>query len=258
MASTVQVKEVLGRVSVLLLDASPQFTRWTESELVDWLNDAQMAITKYLPAACVRTDVIKLKPGTRQSIESIAAADCKPGDGSTPSGPILGKQIIDFIRNMGADGTSPGRVLRVVDRSTHDASIPNWHQLVGPSVGTVTYNQAVPRYFYVNPGVPPGGIWVEIAYTADPVRIVKPATPTSPSLYSVETGTSSALISVADEFVDDLTNYIAARANMKDGKESSRADATMYAGLFTGSLNSKVAALTGTNPGIKSLPGITG
>ena len=72
MASTVLVRDLIRRVSVLLQDTAPQFERWPEQELVDWLNDAQVAITKFLPAACARVDAIRLKPGTRQSIETIA------------------------------------------------------------------------------------------------------------------------------------------------------------------------------------------
>ena len=45
------VREVLRRVCTLLTDVSPQFVRWSEGELVDWVNDGQLAIARYLPTA---------------------------------------------------------------------------------------------------------------------------------------------------------------------------------------------------------------
>ncbi len=255
MTATVTVREVIRRISVLLNEQSPQYVRWMETELVDWLNDAQMAITSFLPSACSRVDAIKLKPGTRQSIESIAAADCKPGDGSTPTTgtTIAGKQILDFIRNMGTDGASPGRPLRLVSREVLDSQSPGWHAVSGPSVATVCFNPQTPLYFYVYPGVPANtNVWAELAYTAAPLKIPNTGSPGA-ELY-LTSGSNATVISVADEYVDDLVNYVVARANMKDMKEASPAAATTFTALFTNSLNAKVQARTGSNPNLKALP----
>ena len=55
-------------------------------------------------AKASRVDALKLKPDTLQSIETIVATDCKPGDGTTPMQPIFGMQFIRLVNNMGADG----------------------------------------------------------------------------------------------------------------------------------------------------------
>lgn len=254
MASTVLVKEVLRRVAVLLQDASPQFQRWTEREQVDWLNDAQVAITKFLPAACSRIDAIKLKPGTRQSIETIAGVDCKPGDGSTPGQPIYGTQVLDVIRNMGADGATPGRAIRAVDRDILDSQSPDWHTVAKPYVSSYMYDPRMPRYFYVTPGVQASGgnVWAEVAYTAQPLRIDNSAA-TGSEQYRFD-GTSTATISIADEHIDDLVNYVVARANMKDAEWADGNKASAFSQLFVSSLNAKVTALTGNNPNLTRLP----
>jgi hypothetical protein len=253
-ASTITVKEALWRAGVILQDVSPQFVRHPEAELVTWADDAQLALFKFLPSSGSRVDAIKLKPGTRQSIETIAAADCKPGDGTTPSQPILGLQLLDLVRNMGADGLTPGAVIRPVPRQILDDQTPSWHSILGPVVRQFTYDPTTPRYFYVTPGVPAGGnVWVELAYTAQPARIPNTGTPGA-ELY-LDGGTNTTRLSVADEFIEDIVNYIVARAYMKNAQYAGNDQrASTFASLFLNSLNGKVAAQTGTNPNLKFLP----
>lgn len=253
MASTIKVKDVLHRISVALQDVSPQFDGWPERELVEWFDDAQMAITKFLPSSCSRLDAFKLKPGTRQSIEAIAAADCKPGDGSTPSGTIYGKQLIDLRRNMGADGLTPGKAIRVGDRRRKDVQSPMWHTVTGTVVLQFFFDPQTPRYFYVSPAVPASpAVWVEGAFTAQPARI--PNTGTAGSELYLWDGANTTVISIDDEHVDDIVNYVLARARMKDIADNKTGEASAYTALFTASINAKASALTGHNPNLKRLP----
>lgn len=253
MAATYTVREVLWRVSGLLNDTDPQFDRWPEIELVGWLNDAHLAIAKFLPMASSRVDAIKLKPGTRQSLETIAAADCIPGDGTTPTAPILGMQLLSLNRNMGASGASPGRTIRVVDRDVLDAQLSGWHTVTGTEVREFTYDPQVPRYFYVSPGVHAStAVWVEAAYNAQPIRIPAGGNPGS-EVY-LFSGSNATKISLADEYMDDLVNYTAARARMKNNDVTGEGNANIFAQMFLGSLNSKVQAVSGSNPNLKQLP----
>lgn len=254
MAATTLVRDLLWRVSDLLQDVAPQFNRWPEAELVRWLNDAQLAITKFLPAACSRIDTIKLKPGTRQSIEVILAADCIPGDGSTPVTPVYGVQLLDVIRNMGPDGITPGHAIpQPVDRRILDTQRTGWHTVEGAKVNQITYDPRTPRHFYTQPAVPNTRYWVEIAYIAQPALIPNTGTPGA-ELYAYE-GSSTARISIGDEHVDDLTNYVCARAYMKNAEFAGNDNKAMqFSALFTGSLNAKVAAITGNNPNLQRLP----
>lgn len=251
MASTELVKDVLWRASVLLLDASPQFARWTENELVDWLNDAQRAITKFLPAACSRIDAIKLKAGTRQSIETIQAADCIPGDGTTPAVAINGTQLLDVMRNMGSNGTTAGIPVRRIEREVLDSQTPNWHTVAAAAVRSYMHDPRTPRHFYVSPGVT-GTVWVEISYTASPIKVPNTGAPGT-ELYA-KAGSNTTVISVADEHLDDLVNYIVARANMKDAEWADGNKAAAFSAQFVNSLNAKVAAITNNNPNLRILP----
>lgn len=252
MAATILAKDVLRRVSVQLTDApnsAGQFTRWTERELVDWLNDGQRVIAKYLPASCARVDAIKLKPGTRQSIETIPAASVLPGDGSTPSD-VRGKQLLDVIRGMGANGTTPGRAIRVSARDVLDAAAPDWHTRSSVVITDYVYDPRTPNVFWVYPGAPSAGtLWVELAYLANPNEVP----------YSADTmrldGASTVRISIDDQYVDDLVNYILARAHLKEAEVAGNAAiAGAHVNMFVASINAQAAAMTGTNPNLKMLP----
>lgn len=249
---TILVKDLFFRVSSQLQDLSPQFTRWTQREFVDSLNDGQKAIAKYMPWSCARIDSVKLKPGTRQSIESIAASDIIAGDGS-PAAAVTGTVLQSVIRNMGSNGSTPGRAVRVVDREILDINTPDWHGSAAAAtpIAAFVFDPRTPKVFYVSPGIPAVGTWwAELSFLADPVTIVQAAEGT----YGKD-GASVATISVDDKYVDDLLNYILARAFMKDAEYASNPGlASAYTTLFTASINAQAAAVTGVNPNLQSLP----
>lgn len=256
MAATILVKEAVWSICCLLNDEKDQFSRWPEMGIVGWINDARRAITKYLPAAFSRVDAIKLRPGTLQSIESIAVADCKPGDGSTPTVPIIGSQLLDVICNMGADGLTPGRAIRLITdgREAMDAQNPNWHSQTAAAVRNVLFDPRAPRHFHVTPGVPTSpAVWIRACYAAQPIPIPNTGVPGS-ELY-LFSGGSTAKLDLDDEFFDDIVNYACARAFMKNSQVAgSGPSAAAYTSLFTGSINAKVAAITGNNPNLQRLP----
>lgn len=257
MPGTIKVKEVIRRISALLQDNNPQFSRMSETEIVDFLNDAQAAIYKFLPSACSRIDAIKLVPGTLQSIENIAAANCKPGDASVPTAPIIGSLLLDVICNMGSAGTVPGKSVRAMTegRELLDAFNLNWHSEAGTDVVNFLFDPRMPRHFHVTPGAPAAtAVWVRVAYIAMPLLIPNTGTPGA-ELYA-SAGGSSATISVHDEHVDDLVNYTCARLLMKNAQYSAATgmSADAYGALFVGSINAKAVSIMGYNPNLKHLP----
>lgn len=256
MAGTILVREALRRASNLLNDLVPaQFQRHTERDCVDYLNDAALAIVKYLLTAGSRLDAVKLKPGTRQSIETIAAADCKPGDGSVPAVPILGINLLRVVRNMGAGGLTPGRAIRIVDQKMLDAQDPDWHAASRAKtvVSGFTYDPALPRYFFVTPPVhATTAVWIDLAYNAQPLKVPAGGAPGSEVYLSG--GSNAAPIPLPDEYIDDLVNYVVARAKMQNTEWADPIGAQFFAGLFLNALNGKVAAVSGANPNLKRLP----
>ena len=255
---TVLVRDVLWRASGLLQDTKPQFYRHAEADMVDALNDTQVALAKFLPSACSRVDTLRLAPGTKQSIASIAPASCKPGDGSTPSTPIQGTQVLDVIRNMGADGLAAGRTIRLVPGKVMDAQNRDWHTEAGTAVKAYVYDPATPRYFWVWPGAhPTTPVWVDVSYTADPLRIPPGAAEDAAAVYG-KAGSNTLTISVADEYIDELVYYVVARMLYRPSEWADAQKGDRFTALFTTALNAKVQALTGVNPNIRHLPMASG
>lgn len=250
MAASILVREVLEQVSRHLTDFAPQFTRWTQVELLSFLNDGQRAVAKYLPTSCARIDAIKLSPGTRQSVDFIPAASVIPGDGSDAAD-VRGNAVLAVSHLMGTNGATPGRALRIVDRDGLDASQPGWH-IVGANATAMptqyTFDPRNPKTFYVCPGVPSAAtLWVEVSYLADPAAI--------PDGNYAATGGSTVKLSIDDKHADDLVNYVMARAYMKESEFAANANlSAAHTNLFTSSINAQSVALTGVNPNLTSLP----
>jgi hypothetical protein len=249
---TTLVREVFHRVSAQLLDLSPQFLRWTQREMVDAANDGQRAIAKYIPSSSARVDAIRLTAGSKQSIELIQAANILPGDGSTPAN-VQGTFFQAAMRNMGANGTAPGNAIRVIDREILDTMTPNWHvpPATWTSVQGVIFDPRFPKVFYIYPALPAAtNWWIEASMLADPVLIQHQ----TEGFYAIG-GSATQTISIDDKYVDDLVNYILARAFMKDAEWASNPQmASNYVSQFAASINAQVTALTGVNPNLQSLP----
>lgn len=254
---TVLMREVLWRASTMLQDTKPQFYRHLERDMVDAVNDAQVAITKFLPSACSRVDAVRLVPGTKQSIQAIPAAFCKPGDGTTPAVPISGTQLLDVIRNMGADGLTPGRAVRLIPGKQQDAIDRDWHTSAATAVKTYVYDPATPRYFWVYPGVHASTqVWVDLSFVAQPLKI--PNTGGEGTELYAWAGSSVQTITIADEHLDDIVNYTVARMLYKPSEFSDVQKGNAFAAMFASSLNAKVQAITGSNPNIRHLPMASG
>jgi hypothetical protein len=253
MASTELVKDVLWRVSDQLQDTNAQFTRWSQRTLVNYLNDAQRVLSKYLPHSCSRVDAIKLSPGTKQSIAFVEADHIVPGDGSTPADTIGNRLIgLGVPRNMGTAGVAPGRAIRPVDRATLDVADPLWHTRTGPYVTSFVYDPNTPKVFYVSPGVPATPpVWVEVSWVPDPYVI--PVGNTGQEYAG--SGSSNVKLSVDDRNVDDIVNYMLARAEMRDAEFAEQQGvAGFYASAFVSSINVQAVAAGLPNPRLRSLP----
>lgn len=254
MALTTKVRDFLGTVCTVLQDISPQFTRWPERELVIYTNFGQRALAKYLPTVGARSDAIRLMPGTKQDLTLVPAARIKPGDGTAAAdayGVSLSKGL---MRNMGADGMTPGLPVRVVDGAALDAADPLWHTKTAAVVREIAFDKLLPRVFWVSPGVPAAGqVWLELPWVAEPRRVPDGGA-AGAELYKVG-GVSNELLGVQDQYVEDLQNYVVAMALMKGSKNNiNLPKAQTHAALFTASVNAQATALTGVNPNLKLLP----
>lgn len=251
MAATILVREVLKQASVLLQDAVPQFANQPESEMVDFLNEGALFVSSLLPMASSRIDSVKLKPGSLQSIETVAEADIIPGDGIALTAPLQGIQVLRLMCNMGSTGLVPGRVIRLTASEVKDSQNPSWRGATGSAVDQYCSDPGTPKYLEVYPGAS-GPVWVRMAWNVQPVRVPNTGTPETPTYHA--SGSNNTRIPLADEYAQVLVNIIVARSNMRKTEWADSNKADYFSSLVLGWLNAKVTAITGTNPNLRTLP----
>lgn len=253
MARTYLVRDFMRDLDNLLKD--PGFVRWSQAERVSYVNAGQMAIAKFVPIAASRTDAVKLRPGSRQSISLIAAADVIPGDGSDAAD-VRGLFLQDIAYNLGADGQTPGAAISIIPRDEMDGFSLTWRQERGDTeIQHYIYDPQQPLYFETYPPVAAAGTWVEMAYVAAPDDIPAPDPDAVPAIDYAPDGASTQVLGIQDRWRDDLLNYTLARCWMKDAEDAANAaNVQLFSGLFVNSINAQVQVLTGHNPNLKNLP----
>lgn len=216
----IPVQDILTRAVDLLLDYDRAATdaRWTDDELIRWINDSRMAIITRKPSACSKIANVVLVGGTLQSI------------------PANGTQLLDVICNMGASGTTPGRSIRRTDRQNIDDDDLFWHQAVPTAtISQFTHDDRLPREFFV---VPPAiaGTQIRIAYAAIPNAVTLPTDQ----------------LDIGLENMDAVINYVAFRAKSKDSQYANAGEASAFYAAFQeslGTLNQTQAAVSPNQPG---------
>lgn len=153
--ATITGQEILSRAGVILQDTTS--VKWPIAELLDWLHDAQREIVLRKPDAYSKNTSIQLTVSqTKQSI---------PSDGV---------MLLDVVRNLGTDGSTPGRAITRTERPILDQQRPDWHtDTPSATVKHYMFNEKDPKTFYVyppQPGSSPGH--VEIIYSAAPDPLI--------------------------------------------------------------------------------------
>lgn len=202
----IKAQSIVTEALTTLLD--PSQVRYSNTELLGYLNDGQREIVRLRPAANTVLSSIQLSAGTRQQI------------------PAGGQELIDVIRGMGSDGQTPGRAVRQVDRHTLDAANPLWHQdTASLDIVHFMFDDRDPTHFYVTPPQPNPAGYVEVSYAAIPADIAL---------------TDS--ITLADSYSTGLLYYVLARAYAKDSGSADFNKASNYQQLFMSLLSGDVAA----------------
>lgn len=146
-------REIIDRAGLMLSDT--EGARWTRTTLLDFVNEAVWQVVLVRPDASAKIVAIQLAPGSRQAL---------PDDGL---------RLLEIIRNMGQDGSSPGQAVRLTERGSLDAANSAWHAGQGASeIAEYLYDIRRPGAYYVYPPAaasPP--VFVEIAYVASPPPI---------------------------------------------------------------------------------------
>lgn len=183
---------VIEKASIQLEDRG--FANWLKPDLLSYLNDGQIAIVGLRPDAKTHVDTVQLAAGTRQTI---AHPDLR---------------VLDVARNMGTNGTTPGRAIRFIEnRAELDLEVPNWH--AAPPNATVRqwmYDQRIPSTWWVYPPQPASG--------QGHVDLVTSRLPTSCTIANVNGGPTTTSIDIDDIYVNPLVEFIVWKAFARDAE----------------------------------------
>lgn len=203
MATT--VNSILTKLKDQILNDSG-YDRWTEAELVAWINEAQVAICSAAADAKVTTNsTYALTSGFRQS----APADAI--------------RILDVVKSSNSSDSTVKPVRRV--QKTHIAAIrPNFYATTAAdNVREWFYDEANPRQFEVYPPAT-ANARVEIIYNPIPTTV-----------------SAGGNLDIADHYAPSVVDYVAYRAFSKDTEDVSPdlGRATAFYNAFASSLGLK-------------------
>ena len=223
MAGTLTGANLLSRIKDTLQDTTS--VRWTEAELLRYINDAQREIVNFRPESSAMTANVQLVTGTKQDL------------------PTDGLRLIKVTRNMSdaSGGASGKRAIRIVNVDILNTQEPDWNDPTvsgdaahGAIVKHYIFDEDDPRNFYVYPGIANGSNgYVEIVYSASPTDL----------------GNTSATISVDDIYANAIIDFVLYRAYMKDAEYAGNAQrAQNHYQLFTASIGQGGQAQTLLDP----------
>lgn len=182
-----QVTDIVWRVRQLIHDSAG--ARWTDDEMLRWINDGLRELVLLKPSANAQRVTLNLVAGSVQEL------------------PTGGMQLIRITHN------TSGNAIRICDQDRLDATAPSWR--ADPETGTVVhymYSDESPYEFQVYP--PNDGTGrVEASVAMEPTQVTA-------------MGQANPL---ADIYIPALTDYLIYRAYSKHSKHAGNEQRAMNA-----------------------------
>jgi hypothetical protein len=187
--ATVTVNSLIEKASRIIQDQSN--IRWPQAEWLSDLNDAQREVVMYKPQASVKNVSVPLAAGQTKQV--------------LPSDAI---QLIDVVRNMGSNGTTPGSAIRITAREVLDAQVPEWHSAanMAATIKHYCFDPRDPKTYYVYPKAASTTWHVDVVYSAAPTDCALGGT-----------------IQIDDIYANALLNLMLYRAYSKDAEYAQNA-----------------------------------
>jgi len=203
---TVQAGTIIARVRNQLIDNGQNGVaeRWSDSELIGWINEGQRTILNAMPDSTALVAVISLAAGVRQAL------------------PANARQLLAAYRNMGPSGATPGNAPMLWSRDYMNVQVPNWPAAAAnPVVQVVMYDVADRFAFYCYPPNDGTGT-LEINY----------------SQMIADCVLDTDVLTVQDVYQTPLFDYTMMRASQKDSDYAGgQALAAVYSNSFVAFLS---------------------
>lgn len=229
-----QARDIMKRAGVLLNDED--HTRWTLSELADWINEGVRAIILAKPSAHTTSRTVALEQGTLQQV---------PTEGA-PEQPLA---LVRLVRNMKGDsaGADGGKIITLVARDLLDAQEPYWHDRNHTpwrkEARHYVYDEANPLEFYVYPGNDGSGLVEMVLATCPP--------PVMPPTQADDVEQWTAPIGLPEPYSVPLLDYVLFRAHSKDDEAGAPGRAMAHYQTFASAIGLKIQVEGATSPNAK-------
>jgi len=195
--------EITSVVRDKLNDTDSMNYRWSESEMLADCNSGLREIVRIKPDANMTVASVALSAGVEQDI---------------PENGIL---MLDVMRNMGTDGSTPGNSVVLASLDLFNKTYPDWAAADQQTeINNWLYDSSMPKLWYCSPPSDGAG-YVKIAYSEMPSAL----------------GDLIATFPLGDEYFDAMVHYLIYRALLKDSdyaasfERAQRELAVMYQSL---------------------------
>lgn len=231
-----KASEIMTSASRIMLDED--YTRWTMTELAEWLTAALREVALHVPTATSRNIVIPLVEGTFQRL------------------PDYCQQVLRVVRNVDVVGDNRvGKgVITIVDRRALDAQNPNWHdgQYVRyrPYARHFIFDETDPLTFYVWPGNDgTGNVEAVVSVIPTPIKADADKDPESLDSYGMT-------VDVLDVYANAILDYTLYRAYCKDAQNAGAMNrASAFYEQFANALGIKSNSSIVNSPNYKATGG---
>jgi hypothetical protein len=209
---TITAQSLIDKAQILLQDEGA--TRWSEAELLGWLNDGQRVVCTVRPDASIaHVTNFSTAAGSKQAL------------------PAAGTALVDVVRTVG------GNAIRKIDRDALDVLRPGWHSETAAAARHYAYDPRTPKAFYLWPPSA-GSISLEIKYQAPPTDVAAAAN----------------AISIDDFYGPVLIDYLLFRSLSKEAEFGLVEKGTAALARFNDALGVKVTADMAVAPGATPNP----
>lgn len=224
----ITVSTVITNVKRVLQEVAEDGVRWSNNELLAWLNEAYQAIVQIKPDASSVNARMQLLAGTRQSI------------------PESGLRLIDVVRNTAENSEKMG--VLVTTRRALDTVRRSWHaDPQSIDIEQFIFDDEDPVHFYVYPPASPEAE-LEIIYAAVP-----------PAHADEYDDAKSDQIRINDSFAPVITDYILMRAFSKDAEHAINIQrAQLHQNAYLRALGQKVQTDRMISPSPATREGVSG
>lgn len=208
------VSDILGRVRPVLNDSDASAYRWSNTDLISYINDACRLVLIKRPDANTVPVQVTLVAGALQTI------------------PDTAYKLVDVLCNLNADG-SQGRAVTLVDGTVLDSFNPSWRS--GPKSSSIKHYVFDPR--------------TSRRFEVYPPALAGAKLQTKLANYVGQATQTTDTIGLLDEYMEPLVCFCLYKAYARDMEFAGNAElAASYLALFNGMLGDKTMADNAFSP----------